>query len=510
MLFTDFIFIFIYLPIVVAGYFALGRRGGHASTIWLFLASLFFYGWWDYRYVPLLLASIAGNFFVGQRIMAANAAGAAAQAKRWLVVGVTGNLVVLAYFKYFAFLLANTVGLVVDDFDAPEVRLPIGISFYCFTQLAYLVDTYRRKVNESNPVHYGLFVTYFPHLIAGPVLHHSEMMPQFADLKNRLFQWNNFTSGLTLFSLGLFKKVFVADWVQVYVGDPFSAAQVASLTPLEAWGAALSYTFQLYFDFSGYSDMALGLSRMLNIELPLNFNSPYKSLSISDFWRRWHMTLSRFLRDYLYISLGGNRYGLSRRYVNLAATMVLGGLWHGASWTFVVWGALHGAYLCVNHGWRAALERVGWAPERFAVYRVAAWSLTFLCVVVAWVFFRAENLASAQTIVRAMFGFNGGWVFPDNSVLLGWVSPALQVPAQELRCWWGDRQLVELLVLLAAVVALPNSQQIIATGERWWRERHAIALTARPLWLGALLTLITFMTVVTHSKQVSEFIYFNF
>lgn len=513
MLFTDFIFIFIYLPITVVGYFILGRRPDHTAGAWLLLASLVFYGWWDYRYVPLLLLSILANYLTGSAMQRAWGREAAAEAKRWLVLGVVGNLVLLAYFKYFAFILANTFGLVQDDFQAPEIKLPIGISFYCFTQLAYLVDTYRRKVTETNPIHYGLFVSYFPHLIAGPVLHHAEMMPQFANRANRLFQWNSFTAGLSLFLIGLFKKVYIADWVQVYVTEPFDTSEVSDLTVLEAWGAALAYTFQLYFDFSAYSDMALGLSKILNIDLPINFNSPYKALSISDFWRRWHMTLSRFLRDYLYISLGGNRLGLSRRYVNLFLTMLLGGLWHGASWTFVVWGGLHGTYLCINHAWEALMHRLAWAPQRWLLYRLACWALTFTAVVVAWVFFRATDLGSAGVMVQAMFGFGADFQVPAESKLLGWLPASMQVAGVELRHWWGDRQLVEILVLLFAVVALPNSQQIMARAQAYCARSSWIVARSqllRAAWLGMVFVTVTFLTIVTHSKTVSEFIYFNF
>jgi D-alanyl-lipoteichoic acid acyltransferase DltB (MBOAT superfamily) len=245
-------------------------------------------------------------------------------------------------------------------------------------------------------------------LIAGPVLHHKEMMPQFARAESYRFSWDDFAVGFTIFFIGLAKKVLIADGIAEYARPVFEApGKGVALSAVDAWGGALAYTFQLYFDFSGYSDMAIGLSRMMGVKLPLNFASPYKAASITEFWRCWHMTLSRFLRDYLYVPLGGNRKGPARRYVNLMLTMVLGGFWHGANWTFVVWGALHGFYLLVNHAWRSCKTALGFAAEGGRLARFCSVLLTFLCVVLAWVYFRAENLAHANTIVSAMFGANG-------------------------------------------------------------------------------------------------------
>src|SRR5258708_1999754 len=288
---------------------------------------------------------------------------AGAQRTLWLAVGVGGDLAALAYFKYFNFItdIARDLGLL----DAPlaAVTLPIGISFFTFTQIAYLADIHQRKlVSTSEPVGYGLFVSFFPHLIAGPILHHREMMPQFAD--PRLGRTSeHLAAGIALFAIGLFKKTVIADGVAPIVNPLFELPHRGlGLSLITAWVAALAYAMQIYFDFSGYSDMAIGIARMLGIDLPINFNSPYKSASISEFWRRWHITLSRFLRDYLYIALGGNRRGNARRTVNLFLTMLLGGIWHGAGWTFALWGALQGAYLVLERGLRGALDRVGFGP----------------------------------------------------------------------------------------------------------------------------------------------------
>ena len=355
MLFNSFSFLFAFLPLALGGYFlccALGRRFGTPGdttwgAAWLAACSLFFYAWWDIRFLPLLLCSVAFNYVTGSYI--AKRSGTA-QAQRALGLGVAGNLALLGYFKYADFFVASANALGAQ-WTLPHVLLPIGISFFTFTQIAFLADAAAGKVTEYRLVHYVLFVTYFPHLVAGPVLHHKEMMPQFEDANNTRPLAINFAIGTTIFAIGLAKKVLVADTLAAYA-SPVFAAGAAPPTLLAAWGGALAYTFQLYFDFSGYSDMAIGLSRLFGVRLPLNFASPYKAWNISEFWRRWHMTLSRFLRDYLYIPLGGNRQGEGRRRLNLAITMVLGGLWHGAGWTFVVWGALHGAYLVVHQLWR--------------------------------------------------------------------------------------------------------------------------------------------------------------
>ena len=343
MLFNSNTFLFLFLPVVLAGFFAIGRFHREAAALWLFAASVAFYGMWNAAYIALLIGSIVFNYTVGVNLSRLVADGRAARA-RWLIRGgVAGNLLLLGYYKYANFFVDSAAALTGADWQIATIVLPIGISFYTFTQIAFLVDCYRGEVRETNPIHYGLFVTYFPHLIAGPVLHHKEMMPQFAQAKTYRPDWECIAVGTTIFAIGLFKKVVIADGIGPFAAPIFNAAAAGQpLTMLEAWGGALAFSFQLYFDFSAYSDMAIGLSKLFGVRLPLNFDSPYKATSIIDFWRRWHMTLSRFLRDYLYIPLGGSRCGTMRTYINLLATMVIGGLWHGAGWTFVVWGALHG------------------------------------------------------------------------------------------------------------------------------------------------------------------------
>lgn len=390
MLFNSFEFIFIYLPIVLLVYFGLlYYRLTKIATGALVVASLLFYSYWDIAYLPLLLCSIVFNYSVGWCI------------ERWkqkwfLVFGVAVNLCLLGYFKYSAFFIRTINEIANTNQLVPEIVLPLGISFFTFTQTAYLVDAYRRETKGYSFITYCLFVTIFPHLIAGPILYHKDMIPQFSRVRNFVFSYRNMATGLAIFSLGLFKKVIIADKLAPTVQSVFEHADAVNLT--EAWTGALAYTLQLYFDFSGYSEMALGLGVMLNFNLPINFCYPYQALSIIDFWRRWHITLSAFLKNYLYIPLGGNRHGEWRRMRNLFLTMLLGGLWHGAGWTFVIWGGLHGLYLVINHTWRKYSINM---PESFS------WVITIIAVVFAWVFFRANSLYDAWRICQSMVGLHG-------------------------------------------------------------------------------------------------------
>lgn len=406
MLFNSPAFLFVYLPVVLAGFFVLGRFQIALAAFWAALASLVFYGWDDpWRLVPLILCSIAFNFAMGRLI-------STSRSLAMLWVGLAGNLALLGWFKYAGFISSNlfAAGVPISPLD---IALPIGISFFTFTQIAFLVDAYRGEAKEYNIIHYILFVTYFPHLIAGPILHHKEMMPQFARPSTYRFNADDFSVGVSWFAFGLFKKVMLADNIAVYADAAFKQSSTGAISIADAWLGTLSYTLQLYFDFSGYSDMAIGLALMMGIRFPLNFNSPYKARSLVDFWRRWHMTLSRFLRDYLYIPLGGNRRGPLRRHINLFITMVLGGLWHGASWNFVLWGAIHGAGLIVNHFWSTIEEGLGWRlPAGLA------WALTLLVVVLAWVPFRASDLHATTTVWTAM---GGGSSAVSVVPTLGWI-----------------------------------------------------------------------------------------
>lgn len=340
MLFNSYSFIFLFLPSVFIGMFWLGHYSHRLAALWLGLASLTFYAVWDARFVLLLLTSVAFNYGAGYWLDLRRKSNVNKQAKHTLIVAIAVNLTLLGYFKYANFFINSGNKLFGIHIPALDIILPLGISFFTFTQIAFLVDVYRGIAREVNFIHYLLFVTYFPHLIAGPLMHHKQMMPQFANSKTYRINSTHVAVGLTVFVLGLAKKLLLADGLENYVSPIFDSAREGhTLMLFESWIGSLAYTLQLYFDFSGYSDMAIGLSLMLNIRLPINFDSPYKSKNIIEFWRRWHMTLSAFLRDYLYIPLGGNRKGTARRYSNLMSTMLLGGLWHGAGLTFIAWGA---------------------------------------------------------------------------------------------------------------------------------------------------------------------------
>jgi len=415
MLFNSYIFIFVFLPVTLTIFFQIGKYGYHRLAVsWLISASLFFYGWWNPAYLGLIVGSILFNYAMGTLI--------GKSGNRWsnyvLVFGIVVNLGFLGYFKYANFFIENVNSLFASNYHLKQIGIPLAISFFTFQQIAYLVDSWKGETVGYKFLHYCLFVTFFPQLIAGPIVHHKEMLPQFAKSKVYKLNYENIAVGLSFFILGLFKKVVIADTALNYVTPYFNiATQGNALTFLEGWVAALSYTFQLYFDFSGYSDMAIGLARMFGILLPINFNSPYKANSIIEFWRTWHITLSRFLRDYIYIPLGGNRKGISRRYINLMGTMLLGGLWHGAGWTFVIWGGLHGIYLVINHVWRAIKSKFIRANKYPPlINNNVSWLITFLAVVIAWVFFRAPTLGSAVHVLKAMFGFYGFEFTLGNSI----------------------------------------------------------------------------------------------
>ena len=463
MLFNSYDYLVYFLPLAVLGYFALGRWP-RWSVRWLVCASLVFYGWWNPRYLPLILGSIGFNFAVALCIQRAR------DARRWMIAGVAGNLLLLGIYKYSDFLLRVLASAGLAPLVQFHLVLPLGISFFTFTQIAFVVDVARGKAREPTLSNYALFVTFFPHLLAGPIIHHGEMMPQFASASNKRVAWENVGRGLFLLAIGLAKKTFLADPLAPLVAAGFDHA--AAIGPLDAWLAVLAYTLQIYFDFSGYTDMALGAALLFNIRLPINFDSPYHARDLREFWHRWHITLSRFLREYLYIPLGGNRSGEARMLANLLVTFLLGGLWHGAAWTFVAWGALHGAGVCGVRIWK----RVGRplpAPIAFA--------MTFGFVAVAWVFFRAASLPQAIAMLRAMSGFGGGTV-PVNG-LDQWMQGI--VPAA--------------LALLAGlvVVALP-------------RNSNAMTRDVPASWLAGAATATALVASILQFSHVAPFLYFNF
>lgn len=515
MLFHEPAFLFVFLPVVLAAYLWLCRSGSQDRiVIMLGGVSLLFYAWWDPRFVPLIVGSIVANFVLGSRLQAAPPRSRGTQGL--LAGGITLNLLLLIGFKYAAFIVETFNAAFAAAWPVPHVVLPLGISFFTFLQIAYLVDSWRGEAERNRFAPYLLFVTFFPHLIAGPLIHHREMIPQFRSKSQRV--WEDLAVGVTLLAIGLFKKLVFAEQMALWSDSVFDlAATGAAPTFIEAWIGSLAFTFQIYFDFSGYSDMAIGLSRMFGIRLPVNFASPYKARDIIDFWRRWHLTLSRFFRDYLYIPLGGNRLGGGRRYTNLMIVMLLAGLWHGANWKFVVWGGLHGAYLMVNHGWHHLRDRIGWARSPWPSW--SAQGLTFLAVVMAWVPFRAQDLHITGVIWSSML-FAHGVVLPTHYAALPGLGSltALGVQFGAVPTFGGGWQLVWLATCLGVVWLLPNSQEILRRYEpalgsgvdaagwlsRWliWEPGRAtgviVGLTAAYLCFRAI------------QGQPGEFIYFRF
>ena len=394
MLFNSYEFIFIFLPITFFVYFYLNyRRLTEASKGFLVFSSLFFYSWWNVAYLPIILSSMLFNYIIGKSLSSSAGGHHRFSRKSLLLFGIISNLALLVYFKYTNFMINNlNHWFFTDDIPNIELALPLAISFFTFQQISYLVDSYKQETKEYDFLNYSLFVTFFPQLIAGPIVHHKEMMPQFAKTRNKIKNYKNITTGLFVFSIGLFKKVVIADTFAVWATTGFDTATTLNL--FEAWVISLSYTFQLYFDFSGYTDMAIGLALLFNIKLPINFNSPYKATDIQDFWRRWHITLSRFLKDYVYIPLGGNRKGEFRTYNNLLSTFIIGGIWHGAGWTFIFWGFLHGLALVIHRAW----SKLG-----FKIWNWLAWLITFNFINIAWVFFRAKEWDDAIKILSSMF-----------------------------------------------------------------------------------------------------------
>lgn len=435
-----------------------------------------------------------------------------------LGVGVALNLGTLGFFKYANFFVDNINAVVRTTFSLDTIVLPLAISFFTFQQITFLVDSYRKETREYNFLNYCLFVTFFPQLIAGPIVHHKEVMPQFADPNTFRFDSRHLAIGITIFCVGLFKKVVLADGIAVYATQVFDMAEdpASSVSFFPAWGGTLAYTFQLYFDFSGYSDMAIGLARMMGIYLPINFNSPYKARSIIDFWRRWHMTLSRFLRDYLYIPLGGNRRGKGRRNFNLMITMLLGGLWHGASWNFVIWGGLHGLFLVINNAWLA----LGFSGPRNRginrVYQTACVALTFTVVALAWVIFRAPTLDGAMAMYRALFGLNGV-VLPAisleafRSVGLGNAMLEWGVSFDAQWQWTETRQLLFLVGLGAVALFAPNVMELFRLSDaklrglwKWTR------FDTNYRWAAFTILILGSSVLLILSHRVSEFLYFEF
>lgn len=498
MIFSSYEFILFFLPIVVLGFYTLGLTSNKIITMaWLIAASLFFYGWWNPIYLPLILTSVLFNFFVGT--YTANPLVNDQQRKIYLIIGLVGNLSLLGYFKYANFFVDNVNGLLNTDIHLQTILLPLAISFFTFQQIAYLVDAYQSKKTETSLLRYGLFVCFFPQLIAGPIVHHKEMLPQFD--KDEIYRFDSLrlSLGISVFIIGLAKKVLLADNISVYANPIFDAAAAGeSINMLDAWVASFSYTFQLYFDFSGYCDMALGLGLMFGIRLPINFNSPLKAVNMIEFWRRWHITLSRFLQQYLFIPFSMNelRRGWSRQPIySFLATMLLGGLWHGASWTFIVWGLIHGVFLVINQMWLIFKKRFGRRKSSLwgkFVGRVIVLS----CWVFSLIIFRSEDLPAAWRLIKGLIDVSSierNQIYMDTMSAFPW------------------------LLCMAIIIWLtPNTVQIfshycIATGTQDVdvKKTHTVFLW-KPNFLWGIWLSTLFVLSLLSLNKVNEFLYFQF
>ncbi len=537
MLFNSAIFLTGFLPVVLIGFLLLTGTGQQRmAAAWLTLSSLVFYGWWNPQYVPLLVGSMLFNYLAGGYLMRH-------RSRSVLILAIIANIALLGYYKYTGFLVSTIDQALNMQWTVGEIILPLAISFFTFQQIAYLSDAYDGVVVEHDFLNYCLFITFFPHLIAGPITHHREMLEQFRDPGTFRPRLSNMSVGTTLFLLGLSKKVLIADFLGGKASPVFGAvAQGLDPTLLDAWTAALSYTLQIYFDFSGYSDMAIGLGLLFGISLPANFDSPFKARNLIDFWSRWHMTLTRFLTAYIYnplvLRITRKRMAAGKpqprrgkmtlgTFVALVAwptvfTMFVSGVWHGAGWTFVVFGLLHGFYLVVAHGWRAFKVRKGWVldSERF-LHRAAAVLLTFLCVVVAMVFFRAADVPTALRILAGMAGFNGVVVDPLTAQFagVGAVVARLGIAIKPLEVFSTN---LALLIggLMVFVWTLPNTQewmQHYRTALNWrprqsWLERRFPSISWRPVpAMGVAVGVVGFFALaLAMSAAPTEFLYFQF
>lgn len=522
LLFNSISFYLVFLPLSLVAFYSLRKL----EKLWLvqcFLiaVSLLFYAGHGADFLGLLAVSVLVTYFVGHAIFILSERNMPSLSRTLTVLVVCGHLALIAYYKYRNFFLDSVYSLFGEEFDALPLILPLAISFFTFQQIGFVVDVYKRQVTPPrNFLDFSLFVTFFPQLIAGPITLYQELQPQFARGLMSIPFGKFFLLGCAVFAVGLFKKVAFADQAAYYASLVFSAADAGQvISQYDAWLGAFAFTSQIYFDFSGYSEMACGLALMFGLRVPMNFFSPYRATSIAEFWRRWHISLSRFLRDYVYIPFGGNRSGPARTSVNLFATMLIGGLWHGAAWTFVLWGGLHGIYLVVAQLFGKVAKHKDLKLPGFI-----SWALTMLCVIVAWVFFRASTFDGALTILSAMFFGTGSDVVQlsgspftvlsnEASVLGPWIVPLSLLVATTLPNIHQMLQRYSLSLDIYSHLKTKQSipKQEVKTSASRLRQRCADLLVS-PLILAAV-TVIVLVSITfwqMRDSSYSEFIYFNF
>jgi len=489
MLFNSYIFIFLFLPIAFFVYFYLNsKRLTTASKAWLVFTSLFFYSWWNISYLPLILISILFNYSITSTMIEYDEKKKKYFSKKALLqIALVFNIGLLAYFKYMDFFISNTNLVLSLEIPMLNLALPLAISFFTLQQIAFVVDSYEGLVEEKNFLDYTIFVTFFPQLIAGPIVHHSEMMPQFASKWNMVKNYKNIATGLFIFSIGLFKKVVIADTFAKWATAGFDHAE--ALNMVEAWATSLSYTFQLYFDFSGYTDMAIGAALLFNIKLPQNFNSPYKATGMIDFWKRWHMTLTNFITTYIYTPIIRSFKKLTFHKAMLATVIafLIAGLWHGASWMFVIFGGLNGVGIATNHYWK---------KYKFKMNKVLAWFITFNFVNITFVFFRAKDLDDALKVFEGMF-YGQVILYDKLESYLSFLTP-LGVRFDDVLSDIGGKAQTIVYIVLAFIITL------------LLKNTHQMAKEFSPsrLSLGVLLILAIF--AISKVSSFSEFLYFNF
>jgi len=503
MLFNSYIFIFIFLPLALGGWYALNSlRKYSMASLFLACMSLWFYGYFNVYYLAIILFSIGANYLLSYLLT--RIPPDSLHIKRWsragLFTGIVLNLGILFYFKYYDFFLENMNLAFHTDLTLKHILLPLGISFFTFQQLSFIIDRCLGKSEHYSLINYVTFVTFFPQLIAGPIVLYKEMIPQFEDTSKRNFNASSFSRGIYLFILGLAKKVLLADTFALMANYGF--AQTFSLDSISTIAVILSYSFELYFDFSGYSDMAIGLGKMFNIELPMNFNAPYRACSIKEFWQRWHITLSRFFITYVYIPLGGSRKGRARMLLNTFIIFLLSGLWHGAAWTYVAWGAMQGLLVVWdNLGIIGVKGHGGKKPARFQIPAWLGWIFTFTLFNMSLFFFRSDGMLGAVQLFKNLFAGNyTGKIYEVAAQLdiseIYVIRQALEIAAPNMVNYVYLIFMILLFVLAFYLIFKPNAYERAMSGE----------LTSRRCWLICILLIWCIISL----SQVSTFLYFNF
>ena len=523
MLFNSLEFLLIFLPITtLIYYFLLFRYKKEAHLNFLIIASLFFYGWWEPKYLILICLSIGINYLSGLLII--KSLDNYFYKKFFLIIGIIFNLSLLFYYKYMFFMMEIFDSIFEFKINFLSVVLPLGISFFTFQQIAFLVDIYNEEKFNKKINYYFLFITFFPQLIAGPIVHHKEIIEQYSYLKLKIqVVWKNLSLGLTLITIGLFKKVLLADKLAIWVDRAFNySANEGTLTFIESWINVFFFSFQIYFDFSAYSDIALGLALLFGLKLPINFFSPYRATNVIEFWRLWHITLSSFLKNYLYIPLGGNKKGKSKQLVNLLIVMLLGGVWHGAGWTFILWGLTHGLLLSINHIMQYIKSPFynNYLKKNYN-YICLCRLFTFVLVTMAWVLFRAENVDSAINIYLSLLGFNGISLPTHYEILIGdfaYFLKQLGVSFKNLPNYGGGVQIIWLVFMFFWIWFLPNSIELMSKYNvfletkdfKFKLEKSLIKWIPNKLYSIFFSFIFIFIIIKIFQGQEGEFIYFQF